>query len=91
MFHFYKTFLNLFNISSLFSGGIIITSTGSCFSILSSFDLVTAYEILFPKYSPALWISFLEASTQPANIPGPQDVPPTSPSNVRRTSPQGPI
>ena len=61
MFHFYNTFINLFNILSLFSDGIIISSTGSCFTILSSFDLVTASAILFPKNSPALWTSCLEA------------------------------
>ena len=68
MFHFYNTFLN---ISSLFSGGITIFSTGSCFSILSSSDLVrvakifdsNASAILFPKNSPALWTTFLEASS----------------------------
>ena len=50
MFHFYTTFLNLFNnISSLFSSRTIVSSTGSCFTILSSFNLVTASEILFLK------------------------------------------
>ena len=29
--------------------------------MLSSFDGVTASEILFPKNSPALWTTFLEA------------------------------
>ena len=43
----------MFNNLSLFSGGIIISSTGSCFSILSSFDVVTASTILFPMNSPA--------------------------------------
>ena len=46
-----------------FSAGIIISSTGSCFSILSSFELVTASSILFPKTSPALWTTFFEASS----------------------------
>ena len=54
MFHFYNTCL----IFLLFSDGIIISSTGSCFSILTLFDLATASEILFPKYSPALWTIF---------------------------------
>ena len=54
MLHFYNTFLNLFNILSLFSGEIIISSTGSCFSILSWLDVVTAPAILFPKISRAL-------------------------------------
>ena len=66
--HFCNTFLNLFNIFSLFSGGIIISWTGSCFWILSSSNLVHADKafdnmasaILFPKYSPALWATFLE-------------------------------
>ena len=44
-----------------FSSGIIISSTGSCFLILSLFDLVTASAILFPKNSHALWATFLEA------------------------------
>ena len=54
MFYFYNTFLNLFNISSHFSGGINISLTGSCFSILSSFDLVIASALLFPINLPAL-------------------------------------
>ena len=60
MLHFYNTFLNLFNISCLFSGGIPISSTG-CFSILLSFDLVTVPVVLFRKNSRALWTTFLEA------------------------------
>ena len=66
MFHFYNTFLNLFNIFSLFPGGIIIPLAGSCFLILSLLDLVhvakvfdsTDSAILFPKYLPALWTAF---------------------------------
>ena len=54
MFHFYNTFLNLYNIVSLFYNGIVISST--FFGFL--FDLVTA--VLFPKNSPALWTTFLE-------------------------------
>ena len=61
VFHFCNTFLNLPNILSLFSGKIIISSTRSYLSILSSFDFVTTSAILFPKYSPALWTTFLEA------------------------------
>ena len=63
-FHFENAFLSLFNISSLFFGGVIISSTflefSSGFTILLSFDLVTASAISFPKNSPALWITFLE-------------------------------
>ena len=62
VFHFHNTLLNFLNISSLFSGGIIIFSTGSCFTILLSFDLATVYEILFSINSTALWTTFLEAS-----------------------------
>ena len=62
MFHFYNMFLNLFNISSFFSSGIIISSTFLGFSLgLSLFDLVTASAILFHKSSSALWTTFLEA------------------------------
>ena len=61
MFHFYNALLNLFNISSLSSSGRNISSTNSCFSILSSFDLVAASGILFPKNSPALRTTFLKA------------------------------
>ena len=46
----------------LFRGGIIISSTGSCFSILSSSDLVIAFAILFPMNLPALWTTFFGAS-----------------------------
>ena len=56
-----KTCLKSFNISSLCSTGIIISSTGSCFTILSSFDLVTTPAILFPINSSVLWTTFLEA------------------------------
>ena len=61
MFHFYNTFLNLFNNSPIFSSGITISSTGSCFTILSSFNLITASAILCPKNLLALWTTFLEA------------------------------
>ena len=59
MLHVYNTFLNLSNISPLFYTRIIISSTflefSLLFTILSLFDLVAAYAILFPKSSPALW------------------------------------
>ena len=58
MFHFYNTFFNLFNISS---SGITISSTGSCFSISTLLDLVTASAISFPINSSVLWATFLEA------------------------------
>ena len=61
MLHFYKTCLNLFNISSLSSVGIAISLTGFLFTIQLSFDLVTASGVLFPNNSPALWTTFLEA------------------------------
>ena len=47
---------------SLFSGGIIISSTRSFFTILSSFDLVPASAILFPNNSPVLGANFLETA-----------------------------
>ena len=73
--HFYNTFLNLFNIYSRFSGGTMISSTGFCFSIFSSFDLVclvkflnsTASVILFPKILLVLCSTFLEASSPVSN------------------------
>ena len=69
MLYFYiNTCLNLFNISFLFSGRRMISSTGSCFTILSSLDLVTVSAILFPKNSHVLWTTFLEAVTR-ASIP----------------------
>ena len=55
------TLLDLFNISSISSGGIIFCSTGSCFTMLSTFDLVYASAMLFPMNSSALWSTFLEA------------------------------
>ena len=58
----------MFNISSHFSGGMIISSTGSCLTILSSFDLVTVSSILFPKNSPALWTTFLEAVFEESSL-----------------------
>ena len=67
MFHSYNTFLDLFNISSLFSGGIITSSTGSCFSILSLFDLAIESAILFPKDSPVL-STFFEAVFKESSV-----------------------
>ena len=62
---FYNTCLNLFNISSLFSGGIIVSSTfheiisgaGFSFTILSSI----LFSMNFPVGSAALWATFLKA------------------------------
>ena len=69
-FYFYNTFLNLFNVSSHFSGGIIISWTGSCFSISSLFELVrylrsstALYMHSFPINSHVLWTTFLETSS----------------------------
>ena len=67
VFTFYNTFLNLLNISSLFSSEIIIFPTFLGFSsgltILSMLDLVTASAILFPKiqllYRLLFWKQFL--------------------------------
>ena len=53
--------LNLFNVFSLFSGGIFISSTGFAFSISLSYEFVTASATLFPKNSPVSWTTFLEA------------------------------
>ena len=61
MFHFYNACINLFNISSLFSCGIIIFSTSIVFTILSLFDLATACAISFRKNSLELSTTFLEA------------------------------
>ena len=53
MFHFYiNTCLESFNIASLYSCGIIIFSTGFCFTILLSHDLGSASVVLFPINSP---------------------------------------
>ena len=69
MFHFYNTFINSFNISSLFSGWLIISSiflafsliTGFAFTILLCYNLTTVAAILFCKTSSVLWTAFLEA------------------------------
>ena len=54
VFNFYNTlFLSLSNILSHFSSGIIISSRGSCFTVLSSFDFIS-------KNLHALWTTFLE-------------------------------
>ena len=57
----------MFNILSLFSGEIIIYLTGFCISILSSFDLVTASAVLFPKNSPVLLTTFSGAFSPLSN------------------------
>ena len=62
MFNFCNTYLNPFNIFSLFSGGIVISSTGFVSTILSLYELVTASAALFPKNSTALLTTFLEAA-----------------------------
>ena len=64
MFHFQNTCLNSFNISSLLSGGIIISSTCFGFTILS----VILFPINLPGASAALWITFLKAVFK-ASIP----------------------
>ena len=61
MFHFYKTCL-IFLL--FFSGRIVISLTGFVFTILSSYKLVTASAILFPKILPALWTTFSEAASK---------------------------
>ena len=60
MFDIYNTFLNLLTFHFFFFGGIIISSTGYCFAILSLFFLVIASAILFPINLPVLWTTFLE-------------------------------
>ena len=62
MFHFYNNCLSSFNIFSLFSSAIIISSkfpgfssiTCFGFTILSLFDFATASAILYPKNLPVL-------------------------------------
>ena len=49
----------MFNIFTLFSGSIVISSTGFVFTILLPHSLVTASAILFPKNSAVLWTTFL--------------------------------
>ena len=71
MFHFYEICLNLFNISSLFSGGIIISltffeflsNTGFYFTILSTILLPINLSVV----SAALWATFLEAAVKAAS------------------------
>ena len=64
VFHFYNTCLNLFNISSLFSGGTINSSIFLEFSLITYFGF-TILSVIFPINSPvtsaALWTMFLEA------------------------------
>ena len=65
MFRFYNNCLNLFIISFLISGRLIISSTFLGFlsgvTILSLFDLVAASAVSFPKNSLALRATFLES------------------------------
>ena len=72
MFHFYNNFPNSFNISSIFSIGLIISSTfhgfSSGFTISSFFDLVDASATLFPIKSHVLLTTFLEAVFRPSNL-----------------------
>ena len=79
MFHFYNTFPNLSNISSFFWWNnyffLITSKISSYISILSSFDLVRVAKVFditracnfVPKNSPALWTTFLEASSPVSN------------------------
>ena len=68
--HCYNTCLNSFNISALFSGRLIISSTfiefslvtGFALTILSSFDLATASAIFFSKNAPVLWTTSFGSS-----------------------------
>ena len=63
MFYFYNTCLNLFDTSSLFSGGMMISLTG--FKNFLLYELATASMILFPINSSiastALWTTLLQA------------------------------
>ena len=52
MLHFYNTCLNSFNISTLYSGGIIISSTSIEFSAGKVFGLTILSATLFPIKSP---------------------------------------
>ena len=65
MIHFYNTFVNSFNISSLFSREIIISSTFLEFYSIAGFGFTSLSAILFPinatVASAALWVTVLEA------------------------------
>ena len=62
MFHFYEICLNLFNISSVFSGGINISLTFFKFLPNTGFYFTILSTILLPKnlsvVSAALWATF---------------------------------
>ena len=61
MLYFFKnTCLKLFNTSSLSSGEIIISFTGSFSTMLPLFDKRIASAILFSINPPTLWTTFLE-------------------------------
>ena len=61
MLHFHKnTCLKLFNTSSLSSGEIIISFTGSFSTVLPLFDKLIASAILLSINPPTLWTTFLE-------------------------------
>ena len=64
VFNFNITFPIVFNISSLFSGAIVIFSTDSCYKILSLFILSWSVSNFFPKNSHALWTTFSEEVLQ---------------------------
>ena len=71
MCHCYNTCLNSFNISSLVSDGIIISSTFLEFSSITGFCFRTLSAILIiknlPVASAALWNTFLEAVFKASN------------------------
>ena len=48
-------------LDNIFSGGIIISSAGFVFTVLRSYKLFTSSTISFPKNSPVLWTTLLEA------------------------------
>ena len=52
--HFYNTCFDSLNIFSLFSGGIIVSSTDFVFTTLLSYDLTTALVIVFPINLPVV-------------------------------------
>ena len=65
MFHFYNTCLNSFNTSTYLPGGIIISSTFPEFSSITCLGFTILSAILFPKNSPVLYTTFLEAVLYP--------------------------
>ena len=70
-FRFYNTFRSSFSISSLFSGGIIVSSTFLQISLITGFSFTILLTILFPINSPvalaSLWITFLEVTFRPSS------------------------